>query len=387
MKFEDFKKLKSKIDEKNFFNNYRGFSKLSHFLSYVGNLFSIIFAFFFINEVIMSTVLEPTPKIENVVIVISILILTTLELVKRFVFDKFSQSVIKDKFRFIEKESIILGIVCLGLIITSFHFSLNGAEKYADKKDDIKQSVDVQVTIYADSLNRKYENKINELESQNKIIFLTNQGYETRLTSLSKQYNDGTLSNPELRRIKTEMAQIRKDREINLELIDKNEIKIEEIKSERDKEINKFESKQTKNADKKIEDTSENPILFLIFSTVIEFVILFGIWFINYYEIRSVEEYEKLISKDPKFKSYNNWSEFINIIFKQDSRIGDVLPYKAEMMKVMKSNNLDMGTKDFDDLIKIFIHLGILKTKGNKKAIAVNKEEALNLIKEHLKVD
>jgi hypothetical protein len=387
MKFEDFKKLKTKINEKNFFNNYRGFSKLSHLLSYVGNGFSILFAYFFIFEVIISTVSEPSPAVEKLVMVISVIILTTLELMKRFVFDKFTQLGIKEKFTFKEKESVILGFICAGLIATSFYFSIHGAEKYADKKDSIKQSVDVQVNAFSDSLNKKYENKIVDLENQNKTLFETNQGYEARLSTLSAQYNDGTLSNSELRRVKNEMSQIRKDRELNTQLIEKNESKIKEVKGEKESEITRFETKKSQNADKKIEDTSSNPLIFLIFSTVIEFLILFGIWFINYYEIRSVEEYERLINKDPKYKAYNNWTEFINIIFKQDCRIGDVLPYKAEMLKVFKSNNIDMNNKEYDDLIKVFVHLGILKSKGNKKAIAINKEDAMELIKSHLKVD
>jgi hypothetical protein len=387
MKFEDFKKLKNKINEKNFFNNYRGFSKLSHFLSYVGNLFSIIFAYIFIYELIMTTILEPTPLIENVAISASILILITLELMKRFVFDKFTQSIIKDKFRFVEKETILLALISIGLIATSFYLSLSGAHRYADKKDDITQTVDIQVGVYSDTINKKYESKIIDLENQNKTLFTTNQGYELRLATLSNQYNDGTLSNIELRRIKDEMSQLRKDRENNILLIDKNESKIKDIKTERDDDITKFETKKSKNAEKQIEDTSNNPIIFLIFSTVIEFMILFGIWFINYYEIRSVEEYEKLINKDPKFKSYNSWLEFINVIYKQDTRIGDVLPFKIEMLKIIKSNSIDMSPKEYDDLIKIFLHLGILKAKGNKKAIGLNKEDALILIKEHLKVD
>lgn len=387
MKFEDFKKLKNEIKDKNFFNNYQGFSKLSYFLSYVGNLFSILFAYFFINEIIMSTILNPTPTLTNVAIGASILILTTLELVKRFVFDKFSQSAIKEKFKFKEKESVILGIICACLIATSFYFSLNGAEKYADKKDDIQQTTVVQVTTYADSLNKKYDVKISTLEDQNKTLFETNQGYETRLTTLATQYSDGTMSPSDLRRIRTEMNQIRKDKEINTQLIDKNEVRIKEIKTEKEGEITKFESKQTEHATKKIEDTSKNPFIFLVFSTVIEFLILFGIWFINYYKLRSVEDYERLINKDPKYKTFYNWSEFINIVYKTDTRIGDVLPFKVELMKILKSNNIDLSTKELDDMMKIFTHIGILKPKGNKKAIAVSKEDAFEMVKGHLKVD
>ncbi len=387
MKFEDFKNLKNEIKDKNFFTNYQGFSKLCYFLSYVGNAFSILFAYFFINEIIMSTVLNPTPSVEKICIGVSIIILIILELMKRFMFDKFSQSAIKEKFKFKEKESVVLGLICTGLIVTSFFFSLNGAESYADKSDDIKQNVEVQVTTYSDSLNRKYDIKITDLEGQNKTLFETNQGYESRLTTLSNQYNDGTLSSSDLRRVKTEMNQIRKDKEINTQFIAKNETKIKEIKTEKEAEVNKFESKKDENASKTIEKTSQNPFIFLVFSTVIEFIILFGIWFINYYKVRSVEDYEKQISKNPKYKTFNNWNLFLDVIYKSDTKLGDVLPYKVEIMKILKSNEIDLSTKELDDMIKIFGHLGILKVKGNKKAIAVSKEDAIEAVRIHLKID
>lgn len=387
MKFEDFKKLKVKIGEKNFFNNYKGLSKISVLISYLGNLFSILFAYFYIFEILKSTVVSPTPFIENVMVGVSIVVLVMLELIKRFIFDKFSQSAIKEKFRFKEKESIILGIICVLLVSASFYLSNNGAEKYASRDHEIKNDVEVQVNFFSDSLNKKYEAKIGELESQNKTMFETNQTYETRISTLSAQFNDGTISSGDMRRIKNEIASVRKDRETNTSLIEKNESKIKEIKSERDGEVAKFESKKSKNADKKIEDTSGNPMLFLVFSTTIEFLILFGIWFINYYEIRSVEEYERLINKDPKFKNYNNWTEYLNIIYKNDTRIGDLLPFKVEQIKLIKANNLDLSPKDLDEILRIFTHLGVLRSKGNKKAIAISKEEAIEKIKEHLKVE
>ena len=142
MKHEEYKKLKSAIQEKNFFNNYRIFSKLSFFLSYVGNLFSIIFAFFFLNNIAMSAVLEPTPMVINIVFIAVVMILVMVEVSKRFVFDKFSQSAINDKFTFKTRESKILGGVSLILIALSFYFSLNGAEQYSDKDDRQKKNVE-----------------------------------------------------------------------------------------------------------------------------------------------------------------------------------------------------------------------------------------------------
>ena len=225
------------------------------------------------------------------------------------------------------------------------------------------------------------------MEKQNAILFETNQGYETKLSTLSTQYNDGTLSNSDLKRLKIEMNQIRKDKESNTLNIDKNESKIKDIKIEKESEITKFESKKSDVASKSIEKSSDNPFIFLVFSTIIEFVILFGIWFINYYKIRSVEDYENLISKDSKYKSFNNWIEFVNMIYSNDTKIGDYIPFKTEIVKLVKSNNIDLSPKELDELLKIFVHIKILKAKGSRKSIAMTKNDAIDNIKNHFKIE
>lgn len=387
MKFEDFKKLKGEIKDKNFFNNYKGFSKLSYFLSYVGNAFSILFAYFFINEIISSTVLEPTTTTKIIITFVSIIILMTLELMKRFIFDKFTQSFINDKFKIKNKETGILGGICVLLIAVSFFFSLNGAEKYASKKDEINKNVITYVSTYKDSLTKKYDVKIVQLERQDSILFATNQTYENKLDKISKDYSDNTLPSSELRRLKTEMNQIRKDKEFNTNLIDKNETKIKEIKKEKDSEVLKYEEIIKKDASNVIEKTKGNPLLFLCFSTVIELLILFGIWFINYYKVRSVDDYEIQINKDPKYKTFNLWNEFLEIIYKKDSKVGDNLPFKNDILKLTKTSNMNLSVKELDEILKNYINIGILKKKGNRNTLSISKEEALELIKDYLKIE
>lgn len=387
MNFEVFKKLKNEIKDKNFYNNYKGFSSLSYFISYIGNAFSILFAYFYVNNIISSTVLTPTPTVSLLIVIASITILLMLELIKRFIFDKFSQSFIFDKLKFQNNETIILGIVSVMLIATSFYLSLNGAHKFADRKDDIKMNADNEINIYSDSLNKKYDVKINEFENQNKTLFLTNQGYEERISNLSKQYNDGTLSGSDLRRVKQEMNDVRKDKDVNNVLVEKNDSRIKELKTEKELELKKFGDKKLEYANKTVDKTSSNPMIFFIFSTVIELLILFGIWFINYFKIRSVGDYERLITKDPKYKMFNIFNEFINIIYKTDTKIGDLLPFKNELIKILKANSLDLNNKELDDILRILTHNGVLKAKGNKKSIGMIKEDAIEIIKNHLKVE
>lgn len=381
MKLEEIKKLKEELKEKNFSNSYGGASKFFNYFSYIANLFSIVFAYFFIYEIASSAIIDMTDSIHNVIVFTSILILTCLELIKRFVFDKFSISFIRNKYSFQDAESKILGLISILLVVTSFYLSNNGAHKLADSSDKIKDGSEQEITAYKDTLTKKYDSKIIYLEDLNKTLITDKQKYES---SLNEIYADATLSKAEIAKGEKRYKGFISKKEAE---IVSNEQKIKTINDEKKAEIVTFEAKKNDKANKKIESNSSTPFMFLIFSTIIEFLILFGIWFINFYKVKSVDDFDKQASKDPKYKSYIQWTEFVNMLYKQDTRIGDVLPFRVEMMKIFKSNNMDISVKEYDDLVKMFVHISILKPKGNKKAIAVNKEDAIEKIKTHLGIE
>lgn len=386
MNIEEFKKAKAEIKEKNFFNNYRGFSKLSYYLSWVGNGFSILFAYFFINNIIQQTITTHTATTAILAGVITVIILLTVELMKRFVFDKLTQNFIIDQFKLLTTESKLLAFISVCLIVTSFYFSLNGAEKYADKTDDISTKTENTIQMFSDTLDKKYAVKTATYDEQNKILFDQNQKLDADLSEYTKQYNNPDISKADARKLKSEITRLSKQKESNLALIDKNESKIKEFTSLKDAEIKEYETKHIGLASKEQEKVSGNPMIFLVFSTVIEFLILFGIYFINYYKVRSVDDFEKKIAKDPKYKLYNLYTEMINVMYKEDTNIGEAIPIKAQITKLLKSNSIDISNKDLDEALRVLTHLNIFKQKGNKKYFNADKNEANALIKTHLKI-
>ncbi len=386
MNIEEFKKAKAEIKEKNFFNNYRGFSKLSYYLSWVGNGFSILFAYFFINNIIQQTITTHTATTDILAGIITVIILLTVELMKRFVFDKLTQNFIIDQFKLLTTESKLLAFISICLIVTSFYFSLNGAEKYADKTDDISTKTENTIQMFSDTLDKKYAIKTATYDEQNKILFEQNQKLDTELSEYSKLYNSPDISKADARKLKSEINRLTKQKEYNQGLIDKNDSKIKEFTSLKDAEIKEYEIKHQGLASKEQEKVSGNPMIFLVFSTVIEFLILFGIYFINYYKVRSVDDFEKKIAKDPKYKLYNLYTEMINVMYKEDTNIGEAIPIKAQITKLLKSNSIDISNKDLDEALRVLTHLNIFKQKGNKKYFSADKNEANELIKKHLKI-
>lgn len=391
MRHEDYKNLKEEVKNKDFFNGYAVFSNLAYYLSFVGNFFSIFLAYFFINNVITQTILDGQESSVTISLIISLIILLSVEAFKRFVFDKFSMEIIKQKFKFKGSEVTILSFFSACLIFASFYLSLNGAKEYANKDREIQATTEQAIDTYTDSLNVKYDKKTVLYEEEINKLRDANLSYDERLKMLDNKdenlSNDTWQDRQEKNRINDERKQIRNDKDRNIKQIDKLEAKINIVKGEKESELAKFEKKQLSKADDKIEENADNPIRFLVFSTIIEFVILFGIYFINYYKVRSLEEYEHLVAKDPKYKMFNQWNELITLLYNKGTRLGDTLPYKTEMMKLIKANALDFSQKELDDALKVFTHVGILKKKGNKKAISLGEEDSRELIKEHFKID
>ena len=186
--------------------------------------------------------------------------------------------------------------------------------------------------------------------------------------------------------IKSILTEKKNDKKENLSTIEKNDKKIKDILNDRDLEITEYEESLSKEVNKTIQKNSSNPFIFVIFSTVIELIILFGVFFINYFEIRSLKEYEEKTKKDPRYKQFSLWNGLISTLYTSGVQIGDTLPYKTDMIKLFKANSFEISTKEFDDALRMFTHLDILKKKGNKKAISMTVDEAREKIISHFNI-
>jgi hypothetical protein len=372
MDFNEYKKLKEEVKNKDFFSNYNGLSKFLFYASFVANGFSILFAYFHANKMIKQAITSPSPSIVTAVIVICIIILSGLEFFKRYLFDKFSLAFIREKFKFNGTEIKVLALSALLFVSLSFYLSLNGAKEFAAKKDEIKETTEITVESYQDSITTIYDTKISKIDSASAFLSQKKLDYE------EKSEDAVTLRDKKYYR-----DQIKE----NQELIEKNDLKVKEFKKERDELLSKHKEKVESKADEKIASNADNSVRFLIFSTIIEFFIVIGIWFKNYYIHRGVSDFESKIQKDTKYKTFTQYNMLLDIIYSSDTKIGDPIPYMAQLNKIMKLSNSDLTGKELEDASKILTHLNILQKKGNKKIIKVDKESALEKIKEYLKIE
>jgi hypothetical protein len=405
--------LKKKVKNKNFHNSYKGFSEGFFKVSFLGNFLSILFAFFFAQEVIMKAVLEPNQNTHIYTGIAAVIILVFFEYIKRFVFDRFSISYVNNKCKFNNGEVGLLTAFSMFLIAGSFYLSLNGAKNFASRDKEIVNLAKSDITSFKDSIDTKYNNlisindsltseKILVLEENNKTLFEKNLVFDSDISSYKEEFQSLSVETWQERskanKIQKEMKAIRLEKDKNVEIIDKNTEKIEVLEEKRDTKNSKYlaeankikstyEKDKNESSNDKIKDNEGNSIIFLSFSTIIELLILFGIFFKHYFEFRSVEEYEKKIGNDPTYKKFHAWNTLLDVIMGNDEEIGTPLPYKKNMMKLLSANKVDMNTKQFDDALMVFTRLGILKKKGNKKLINTTIDVARDVIMKNLKID
>jgi hypothetical protein len=369
MNIDIYQKLKGNVESKGFYSNYKGFMNFMYYASFISNALCILFAYFHLNKIVEQAVDSNSMVVTSIALGICVLVLVGLEYFKRFLFDKFSILLIGKQYG---AEMSILAVSSLLLISASFYLSLHGASEYAAKSDEIKANTEQVVEAQQDTLSVVFDKKILTLEQSN-----------AELTKLKLEYDSRAESSTSNKDKNYYRQQVQEQQM----LIEKNDEKIKELKKERDIEIEKVTTKITSKADEKMESNAQNATKFLVFSTFIEFLILFGIHFKNFFTHKSVSDYEIKIKKDPRYKNLLNYNNLIDTIIKNDSNIGDAIPYKTEITKILKLNQVDLVGKELDDAMKVLSHLGVVQQRGAKKYLKMDKESAKEAVKAYLKID
>jgi hypothetical protein len=373
MKINEFKKLEKKITGYNFNQSYKSINMIMTGLSYFGHVASIFLAFFFMSEII-SGAMSDNPV---AVFISSIIILAGLELLKRDVFDKFSIQSLKDKG--ITKSVAPLLITSVILIFFSFYSTINGAKQFSSKSDQIEKDKKEIVSNYKDSLNLIYNDKISLVESELKEAKGLIKLKDEEQTNLA---NIGALSRIQRQRIqdlKEEKKLIKLD-------IDKLESNIKDINSEKDLKIKEFESDLNKEKDSEKQDNSKNSFLFVIISTLIELIILGGVYFSEYYKFRSYREFRDKIEKDPNYQKWLLYDQILSILITDETKMNQKLLSNKAIIDMCKVNDIIVIPKDLTDFLKVISGLGIVKVSGSVKYISKTRDIAQETLRKHFNI-
>ena len=370
MKLSEFKKLEESIKEQDFSKSFKNINKVMFFLSIFGHVASIFLAYFLVSK-ILSGAITDNPL---VVTLGSIILLSGLELLKREIFDKFSLQQIK------YKSVLKSDVIPLLIVSISFYASIKGAQEFSTKSKEIEVNVESSIKSFEDSLRTIEKREVDIIKSKITTIDSKIDDKDKEQTELQ---NSSELNRQGKTRIKDLRNQIKDLNDEKLSL--KSEIDTIQIRTDR-KILSYKKQEEVKGVEKKTEN-KDNSFFFVMISTLIELVILFGVYFNEYYKYRSYSDFKDKIEKDENYQKWYNYNQLFNIIYNKDTKINDKLPSMKNIQELCKVNGLIFLNKDLVSAFKMLSSLGIIRTGGSSKYIAKSKDTADELLRNHFGIE
>ena len=380
MKIQEFERLENKINNQNFHENYKTINNVMIAISYFGHIASIFLAFFMLSKVLFGVM-------DNKIIVYgsTLVVLSSIELLKRDIFGKFSRSYLK--LRSFGKDVLPLFFLSIAIIGISFYSSIKGASEYSSKGDKIDQNYIELNKKYEDSLTKVYQIKIDVIEKQK----VSKDGSLSVLYDQQNQLNtlalSGDLTRDQKKLLRSLPSQIKALENENKPFIESKESEIKSIEKERDDKIKKHHLDSEKESKKKKDDNSSNSVTFIIFSTLIEISILAGVYFKDYYDVRSYREKKVQIEKDPNFQKWRVYKQILEIIYTEETKVNQKLPSGKSIIDLCKTNDVIILPKDIVNFLKTMSSLGIIKVSGSTRYVNKQRELAFEILNKHFNIE
>lgn len=374
MKIEQFRKLEDKINNQDFNKSYKNINIITLAISYFGNIASIFLAYFMLSK-ILSGAISDNPIL---VFFISIILLTGLELIKRDIFDKFSSQYLK--IRAFTKDVLPLFLLSLFIISISFYSSLSGAAEFSSKNVVIENNKKEIMTKYSDSLLLVYNGKIKEKEDEIKSTKSKLELKDKEQTDIEAVQPLNKFQRNRVKDLKDERSTLRND-------IIKLETDVATSKKELIDKVKEKETEVIAETDSKKSDNKSNSLAFVIISTLIELVILAGIYFNEYYKFRSYRDKKNLLEKDTNYQKWSLYEKILEVIYSEEYKLNQKVTSSKSLIDVCKVNDLIILPKDLTNFFKIASTIGIIRTSGSARYINKEKDLAFELLKKHFKIE
>jgi hypothetical protein len=350
MKIEVFNKLKNKFEINAFENNFLTVDKVLYYFSFLGNILSVIFSYFFVAD---ATKAIPT-FFAGQALTVSIFIIvfmTGYELLKRFAFEQLVTYIVRLKK--LTTNILLGGLVVFLLVAGSFYLSLNGSHRIIDRQETIVSKTDSILKSERDSIVTLYKQKASI--------------YETQLTSLYDNAKNGRLKPKDKADIK------------------EYESKISSIESERDNKIQALETKISNKDQAELNKNKSNTLALVLLVTFMEFIILLGVGFNSFYLAKSYSDMKALLNT-PKYKQLEMNLKMLHLLYQNgNKKEGDSTLPLTKFKGLVSNQKLDVRQKDIQDFITLCTELEIIKSNNSKKKYyAVDYNTAKQLIEKNV---
>jgi len=345
MKLDKFYKLKNQLETFNFETNFSNLSKTLYYFSFLGNIFLILFSYFFIKDV-TNSIPSLFPGQGLFFSVFIILFMTGYELFKRFAFEQLTATILRLKKFTI---NILLGsLVSVGLVVGSFYLSLNGAHRLIDTSETSEQVVEVSQTKMADSISAIYQQRIALKEQQ--------------IQAIQQNDDDGVLSGRQRATIKS------------------LETDIKNYETERDNRIAQFENRTNSKLGKEENKIQENSFAFAVMVFFLEIIILIGVAFAAYYQWTSFSEMKSILAT-PKYKQLETNLQLLKLYYQNGrKKEQDPVLSRSKMLALMRAAKLSTSTADLNSFLAVCSELEITTGPQRKRVYNMNYDKAKMLI-------
>jgi len=332
MKLDKYFKLKNDLETFSFERNFNSLSNTLYYFSFLGNIFLILFSYFFIKNV-TNSIPHLFPGQDLFFSIFIILFMTGYELFKRFAFEQLTLSIFRNKL--ITFNNVIGFLVCGSLVAGSFYLSLNGAHRLIDTSETISVKADSTLSNKTDSIAKYYDKEIQ---------FYRNQPGTRKADRL---YRDSI---------------------VNV------------LSIQKEQKINELESKVTKKTEIQSNTLKENNTVFALMVVFLELIILIGVAFSSYYTWTSYDEMKELLTT-PKFRQLEINLRLLKLYYQngrkkeQDS----VLP-KTKLIALASTSKIPCNQTDINNFIVLCSELEIITGNRRKKTYNMSYEKAKGLL-------
>ena len=364
MNLENYKKLEDKVKKPDFNKDYKGLNTILKILSILGNIASIFLASFFVTELLKVAI-----ENEYIIWAIAIIALCGLELTKREIFFRFSRDFIRTNDIFSKNVASMLFFTMV-LISLSFYSSLSGAKKFSSKSDKLENVAETNIKTYEDSLRNVYSKDIIFYDGEIKKIIKDNSELSSKI---SEEDNAWT------------RKKLQETRDDNNKYLTEYKLELESIKTERDDIIETYKKEVLSETSEDINKNQSDSYIFIATSTLIEFLILIGIYFNNIFNFKSYRDTKKRLLNDENFKTYYNYLEILELLF-LNRKEKDKIPSSELLLELLDMNKVYITSTQLEQALKIFDALKIIETNGNTTYILKEKEEAEKDLKKHFHI-
>jgi hypothetical protein len=127
--------------------------------------------------------------------------------------------------------------------------------------------------------------------------------------------------------------------------------------------------------------------MFVIISTLIELIILAGVYFNEYYKFRSYREFRDKLEKDPGYQKWLLYDQMLNVIYTDDTKMNQKLPSNKAIIDMCKANDVIILSRDLSDFLKVITGIGIIKVSGSAKYINKTKDMANEYLRKQFNIE